>query len=150
MAILQDVEVRIALNTSGKAFSDAVGHALLEYQTPGTTHGQSLRIVEKYIEVVTRQNFQIEVYLQPSFDLYDADGVRIGVRIDGKTVNFHRWLRKESAEKLRNAGKPLIVSSVRRLEGVQHFAMGFAFGSLQLGQDLRGHSPIFLSNFERR
>lgn len=34
MAILEDIEVRVARNTTGKAMSDKIGEALPEYEKP--------------------------------------------------------------------------------------------------------------------
>lgn len=134
MAILKDIEVRIARNTSGKARADDAGDALQEYQIPTATGSGSSDSVEKYIEAVTGQAFQIEVYFEASFEFYDADGITVGLEIDNRTVYSDRHYSKLQVEQRRKAGKPLVVSSLIGVESDRCFEWGFAFGSLHLGE----------------
>lgn len=133
MAILKDIEVRIARNTSGKVFAEDAGDALPEYQKPDSSDNHSQTSVERYVEAVTGQPFQIEVYIKPSFKIYEADGIRVGLEIDDRTVFFH-YFKKGQVEQGQQAGEPLVVSSVSRVEGARYFKMGFVFGILYLGE----------------
>ncbi len=133
MAILQDIEVRIARNTSGKVDADDAGDALPEYQKPDTSDNQSQTSVERYVEAVIGQAFQIEVHIRPSFNFFAANGITVTLVIDDETIFFEEVMSKEYIEKLKAAGEPIILSSVPRLDGTRHYAMGFIFGSLNLG-----------------
>lgn len=135
MAILKDIEVRIARNTSGKVIAEVAGDALREYERPTATINESSDSVERYIEAVTGQTFQIEVYLTPSFKFYAAGGITVGLEIDDKTVYVSKYYSTEQVRQLICKGKPLVVSSVLRVEGNRQFRMGFTFGSLDLGGD---------------
>ncbi len=134
MAVLKDIEVRVARNTSGKVIADDAGARLLEYERPNPVVNQFSDSVERYIEAVTGQGFQIEVYIQPTFKFYKADGITVGLEIDEKTVNFNTHYTKQQVEQKQKASEPLVISSVIRVEGARYFQVGFAFGSLHLGE----------------
>lgn len=135
MAILGSIEVRIARNTSGKAQTYDAGDTLSEYQKPNSSVNQASNPVENYIEAMTGQPFQIEVYVKPGFQLYNADGIEVGIDIDDKTVHFYKYYCAERVIQSMREGKPFVISSVPRVEGNRHFSMGFTFGSLHLGID---------------
>jgi hypothetical protein len=88
MAGLKDIVVRVARNTSGKVIADDAGARLLEYERPNPVVNQFSDSVERYVEAVTGQAFQIEVYIQPSFKFYAASGITVGIEIDDKTINI--------------------------------------------------------------
>jgi len=144
IAILGSIEVRIAQNISGRADSEDVGNALSEYQKPNTSVDQPSNPVEKYVEAVTGQPFQIEVFVKPGFQLYSADGIGVGIVIDDRVVTFNRYFSAEAVRQKIRDGKPVLISSVSRVEGNRRFRMGFTFGSLNLGED-RSHRRLTCS-----
>ncbi len=106
----------------------------MEYEKPIPDAIQISDSVERYIEAVAGQAFQIEVYIKPSFKFYKADGITVGLEIDDETVNFNTHYTKQQVEQKQKASEPLVISSVIRVEGARYFQVGFAFGSLHLGE----------------
>ncbi len=134
MAGLKDIVVRVARNTSGKVIADDAGARLLEYERPNPVVNQFSDSVERYVEAVTGQAFQIEVYIQPSFKFYAASGITVGIEIDDKTINIYKHIARRRVEQNQKAGKPIVISSVTHAAGDRYLRTGFAFGSLHLGE----------------
>ncbi len=150
MAILKDIEVRIARNTSGEVVAESAGDALQEYERPTANINGSSNSIEKYIEAVAGQAFQIEVYIRPTFNMYAASDMMVHLTIDDETVRFKSPTGKNSILWKKMVGKPIIISSVPRFEGTRHYKTGFTFGSLNLGQCRQSGSCRCLANLATR
>jgi len=133
MAILKDIEVRIARNISGNVYAEHAGDALQEYERPTATYNESSDFVEKYVEAVTGQAFQIEVYLRAGFKFYAAQGILFYLMIDDDTVSFCQYYTRLEVEERQASGEPFIISSYPCSKGTRYFRMIFTFGSLTLG-----------------
>lgn len=134
MAIQKDVEVRIARNTSKEIKSNTAGDDLPEYEKPNSSSNPAQNSVERYVEAVTGQAFQVEVYIKPGFKFYGADGLTIRLMLDDKTVNKNLWFPRALVEQQQRAGQPLIISSTPHADGARFLNVGFIFGSLHLGE----------------
>ena len=131
MAILKGVEVRVALNTSGKAESEKAGVALPDYPGPNMTNNGAETLIERYIEAFSGRSFQIEVFFQPDFELHRAHGVAVEVDIDNEAVRVNQFFTAEQVATSKDTGVPLIISSAVRVREEKHYAAGLTFGSLQ-------------------
>lgn len=134
MPILDGVEVRIARNVSGNITSDIVGEQLLEYGGRSRSSSEDEeRKVEQYIEAITGQEIQIEVYFHQNFKLYNAKGVRIHLTVDQYTIVCFFFCDKERVAYYKLSGRPLIISSVCRADGRRFSMVSLVFTPLALG-----------------
>lgn len=126
MVLIEDIEVRIA--------SSASGEALIEYDDPKAAPSGNGFSATKFIEAVTGLEYQVEVYIKPSFELWDADGLDIGVNIDGGVVNQFKFHRISGVEACKKNGKPITVDSTVYQEGSKWYETPFSFGALNIGK----------------
>ena len=136
MAILQDYEVQIALRPAleeGPGFQ-CEGDPLREYPDPKPTDRFKDVAVERYIEAIPDREFQIQIHLEPSFDLFEADVLRVTVTIDWDTVRFCRYYSKSQIVENTSEEMPFIIQSACTTDGTDHFRNSFSFGSLESGK----------------
>lgn len=131
MVLLKDVEVKVALN-SGDGVT--AGEAFREYPNPEPRTSSDEWLAERYIEAKPGQEFQVEVYLKPSFKLFAADTLRVSLRIDDGTVQFRRNYDETRIAANISEGKPFIFHDVLNTDGRQHSMVSFSFGSLSVGK----------------
>ena len=92
MVCLKDFEVRVALNTTKGTLP---GEALKEHPNPKLSAANDEWSIERYIEAKAGEESQVEVYVKPGFNLYKADGIMIGLRIDVDTVAYKQYIPKK-------------------------------------------------------
>ena len=91
--------------------------------------------MEKYIQVMPDQEFQIEISLLPSFYLFGADDVRISLSIDYDTVNKTIIYNRDILFDNMIHAKPLIMAEVYDYNNTtEHSLISFSFGSLEGGK----------------
>lgn len=129
MVTNEDIEVHIV--------STSDGHRLVEYDNPKANASSDKHSSEKFIEAITGLTFRIEVKVKPSFQLYAADGIQIGLRIDGEVVRHSTYRRWDQVEKMQRTGKPFIDSSASFLDGLVWRKITYSFGSLKIGKSRR-------------
>ena len=138
MAVAQDIEVKVTLRPTEKASSDLPyppGEALKEYPGPKPKFEYDGTLVEKYIEAVAGQEFQIEIYFKPEFDMFDANDLQITLSIDHDTVSISKMIPKYHIVHCSTTGVPLIVRDVYHLNDAgEHRRLSFSFGSLEGGE----------------
>ena len=138
MAIAQDIEVKVTLRPAEKTSSDRLypeGEPLKEYPGPKPKFEYDGSLVEKYIEAVANQEFQIEIYFKPEFDMFDADDVQITLSIDYDTVSMGKMIPKYHIVHCSTTGVPLIFRDVYYLNDAgEHRKLSFSFGSLEGGE----------------
>lgn len=126
MAILGDIEVRIASRTTGKALD--------EYDKPDTVLSKDGLSIEKFIKAETGLEFHIEILVKPSFNFYGASGVQIRIDIDGDRVAYRQYWSQGSLLKKYNEKNPVIFDDVLHKEGTQYSRIRFNFGSLDISR----------------
>ena len=126
MAILGDVEVRIASKTTGKVLD--------EYDKPNTVPSTDGLWVEKFVQAETGQEIHIEVLLKSSFRFYNASGVDVRVNIDGGRVHLARHWDKSTLLRRGIKKEPSVLDTVTIKEGTQWCRMKLNFGSLDIGK----------------
>ena len=138
MAIAQDIEVKVTLRPTEEATSDRLsirGEALKEYPGPKPKIEYDGDLVEKYVEAVANQEFQIEIYFKPEFDMFDADDVQIRMSIDHDSVRMGKMIPKDHVIHCSSTGSPLIISDMYHLNDAgEHRRLSFSFGSLEGGE----------------
>ncbi|KAL8787986.1 MAG: hypothetical protein Q9195_007530 [Heterodermia aff. obscurata] len=141
MAIHQDVEVKVALRPASERSSDPhvlpSGEALKEYLDPSPKLDFDGFLVEKYIEGVSDQEFQIEIYFQSTFSMFDADNIKVNLNIDYGTVSSAKIFSRPEIEYNMARGTPLIIRNVYDTNNkTEHRRLSFSFASLQGDENL--------------
>lgn len=131
MVVLKDFEVKVALKSTD---GNSPGDALKEYQDPKPSTSSDEWLAERYIEAKTGAEFQIEVYIKPSFKFFAADSLEVWLKIDSDTVNVSRHYSKEEIIANQEDGRPIIRHDVRSFNGSEHSRVTFAFGALSAGE----------------
>lgn len=126
MVALKGVQVRIVSSSDGRDF--------VEYDNPKATTSSDDHSSEKFIEAITDRTYHIEVNVLPSFKLYTADGIKIGLRIDGTAVDKYRYHKRDEVEKKQKTGAPFIDSWVNFREGSTWRRTKYSFGPLKIGK----------------
>ncbi len=129
MAILNDIEVRIASRTTGKV--------LKEYEKPYTVQSAEKLFIEKFIEAETGLEFHVEVFVNSKFQYYQASGILFGVHIDGDRVATYRYTSKEVLRQQVIDREPTVIDDVPHKEGDRSCRIKFNFGSLGISELLR-------------
>ncbi|MCJ1399946.1 hypothetical protein MMC11_003149 [Xylographa trunciseda] len=124
MAILEHVEVKI--------ISSSTEQQLKEYDDPDPEAVAVEGKIQKYIEAESGQEFKIEVTLKKGFCFHGADGIKIGVDIDGDTFSYI----------------VVIVSNIRIKRDKNWFLMNFAFGEVTVDEDLHLDSAALLEELQ--
>ena len=131
MVLLKDIEVKVALRST---IRKSPGEALKEYPNPASPTSSDEWLAERYIEAKPGQEFQIEIYLKPSFKLFAADQLSANLIIDDYTVNFCMYYTKQYVATNISSGKPFVIYYVLSTDGKQYSKVSFSFGSLSLGE----------------
>ena len=131
MVVLKDFEVKVALKTTDGL---SPGDAIKEYPNPEPGTSSDEWLAERYIEAKPGQEFQVEVYLKPSFKLFAADRLKVSFCIDNGTVDFYKAYKEKQIAGNISEGKPFIIHSVLDTDGRQHSRVSFSFGSLTVGK----------------
>ena len=137
MVLLKDFEVRVALKPTDGV---APGEAFKEYPNPKPSASSHEWLAERYIEAKPNQEFQVEVYLKPSFKLFAANTLKVSLRIDNDTVSFNKYYNEEWIAANISKGKPFILHNVLNTDGKQHSMVSFSFGSLSVGKWIKPSS----------
>ncbi|KAG7008076.1 hypothetical protein G7Y79_00007g022010 [Physcia stellaris] len=133
MVLLKDFEVRVALKPTDGV---APGEAFKEYPNPKPSASSHEWLAERYIEAKPNQEFQVEVYLKPSFKLFAANTLKVSLRIDNDTVSFNKYYNEEWIAANISKGKPFILHNVLNTDGKQHSMVSFSFGSLSVDETI--------------
>lgn len=133
MVARKDIEVRVVSSSDGRQF--------VEYENPKpiTSTNNQWWQSEKFIEAITDAAYHIEVYIQPNFKLHGADGIKIGLKIDGGDVVGHsKYYDRESVVQKQRTGLPVIDDRVRihqaSGQGPRWHKSKYSFGSLKIGK----------------
>lgn len=135
MVTLEHVEVHIV-----SSFDD---RELVEFDNPNAIPSSNKHSTEKFIEAITDLTYHIKVNLKPSFQLYAADGIRIGIKIDGGVVSQGSEYSWREIEEKRRTGSPFLDADVEFRQGSIWRQSTFSFGSLNMGescQSLASHN----------
>ena len=134
MAIRDDIEIKITLRPAQEPSSDPdlmlPGEALKEYPDPNDP-----RRTSTYIEAVPGREFQIEVILLPSFEMYGADDVLVSFSIDDTTVNMRTVYSMAQIQQDLALGRHRIIRDVYDpFNPMQYCKRSFTFGTLEGGE----------------
>ena len=139
MAIHEDVEVKVTLRPPKEELPEESpfpmprGEAYTEY--PERTPRPHFPGVMKYIKAVSSQEFQIEVYLQSTFDMFDADDLKVFLSIDNGTVSFGIIITKPEVLYRLTTGSPIIIRDMIDInEAGEYCRHSFSFASLEGGE----------------
>ena len=72
--------------------------------------------------------------MRPSFKLHRADGINIGLKIDGGVVSHYTYYDRDTVKQRQRTRSPFIDSRVRFREGSIWRKSTFSFGSLNIGK----------------
>lgn len=123
MVTLEHVEVHIIVSSSDD-------REFIEFDNPKAIPSSNEHSSDKFIGAITDLTYHIEVNLKPSFQLYAADGIWIGIKIDGGVVSQGReYSRRDIKEKWRT-GSPFLDTDVEFRQGSIWRKSTFSFGSL--------------------
>ena len=131
MVLLKDFEVKVTLRSTNGA---SLGEALKEYRNPVLPTSSDEWLAERYIEAKPGQEFQIEIYLKSSFKLFAADGLKILLIIDDRTIAFWNYYNEKEIAANISKSKPFILDDVLNTDGKQYSRVTFSFGSLNAGE----------------
>lgn len=126
MAILSDIEVRIASKTTGKALD--------EYDKPNTVPPTDELSIEKFVEAETEQEFHIEVFVKSGFEFYQSSGMEIGIKIDGGRIEKCQYWSKAQLQTRQLKEQPVVLDRVIEKEGTQYYSMNFRFSALTISR----------------
>ena len=126
MVNLKDVEVHVVSSIDDREF--------VEFDNPKALTSNDEHSSEKFIEAITGLGFHIKVNIKPGFKMYAADGINIGILIDGGVVQFYQFHPRNLVEKCKSTGSPMIFSTVRFREGSVWRSSKYSFGSLNIGE----------------
>ena len=124
MAVLGDIEVRVASKTTGKAFD--------EYDKPKTVPPADGLSIEKFIRADTGLEFNVEILVKSSFKFYRASGIKISFDIDGDRVNKCEYHSRANFPVKQSKETLIIVDDVLHKNGTQYCRMKFNFGSVDI------------------
>lgn len=129
MVQLQGVRVHVVCSSSARVLD--------EYSDITVVPSGNKLLAERFIEATTGLKFQIEVNIEPSFELWDADGIYIRVIIDGGVVKKAIFYSKEQVEEQKRTSTPFIDGSAIYQEGSAWCKAMYSFGSLNIGKSLK-------------
>lgn len=139
MAIHEDVEVKITLkpapDPTRRLDPPTPGEALKEYDDPDPLVKTPGLLMEKYIEAIPGREFQVEIYLQPSFNMFDADDLAVHLTIDYDTVKTCILYDKPRVLYNMAHERPCILRDVYDYNNTtEHSRISFSFASLEGGE----------------
>lgn len=116
--------------------SNSTNDPFLEYDDPKANPTGDTFVTEKYIEAENGKGFRIEVYIKPGFKMLRAHGINVHLEIDGGPVKYHKFYYKSRVLDGQQKGIPIIIKDTICVEKSQYSRVGFAFGSLEIGERL--------------
>ncbi|MCJ1262949.1 hypothetical protein MMC22_002819 [Lobaria immixta] len=128
MGAFKDIEVHVVSSSDDRE--------LVEYDNPKAITPGDINSKEKFIEAITGLVYHMKVIVKPSFKLQGADGIRIGVRIDGGVVNQRTYYDRDTVKQRQRTGSPFIDSKVKFQEGSIWRKSTYSFGSLNIDEEL--------------
>lgn len=135
MAILQDYEVVIAARPSQEGFIEkCAGRVFREWPDPKAITGGESELVENYIKSIPGMKYQIQVYLKPSFDLFEADEVWVQLIVDCGRVYACETFTKSQVMENKTKKEPFILQYMYTQEGMNYYRNFFTFGNLMSGE----------------
>lgn len=129
MVTLKGIEVHIVSSSDDCEFH--------EYENPNVDSSCDSSKSEKFIEALTDLTYHIKVNIKPSFKLYDADGISVGLTIDGGVVSQRKYYHRDCVEKSKRTGVGFINTAVGFREGSIWRRSTFSFGSLNIGNPMK-------------
>ena len=135
MTILQDYEVVIAARPSQEGFIEKrAGRVFREWPDPKAITGGESELVENYIKSIPGMKYQIQVYLKPSFDLFEADEVWVQLIVDCGRVYACETFTKSQVMENKTKKEPFILQYMYTKEGTNYYRNFFSFGNLMSGE----------------
>lgn len=126
MVAFKNIDVHVVSSSDDREF--------VEYDDPRLIHKRDTNSKEKFIEAITGLVYHIKVIVRPSFKLHRADGISIGVKIDGRVVSHSTYYDRDTVKQRHGTGSPFIDSKVKFREGSIWRKSTYSFRSLNVGK----------------